>query len=125
MNDVITADKVTSYGDRAVEQGKRVAEVPQQKGKGKTPPPAKVPAHVEAARSSGTSSLRKAWPNVVVHEMGTRRQGDPGQQLRGLDQLGDPDLRPGACGTNAAALYVVLHHEAEHIGQFRTPASHR
>ena len=123
MNDVITADKVTSYGDRAVEQGKRVAEVPQQKGKGKTPPPAKVPAHVTAARGIWQQSFagKVGGAAVVVDDLAAApNKGIRGSSFQAWTNSGTQIFVNKGLGTNAAALYVVLHHEAEHIVQFRT-----
>jgi hypothetical protein len=120
VNDVITADKVTGYGDRAVEQGKRVAEVPQQKGKGKTPPPAQVPAHVEAARKLWTQHFAKAWPNVVLHEMGKApSKAIQGSSFDAWTNSGTQIFLGASANASPAKLYVVLHHEAEHIRQFR------
>lgn len=123
MNDVVTADKVTAYGDRAVEQGKRVAEVPQQKGKPKPPPAPKPPPvapHVDAARKLWTQHFAATWKGVVLHDIGSApSKAVQGSSFDAWTNSGTQIFVHSKANKSPAHLYVVLHHEAEHIRQFR------
>ncbi|WP_432476653.1 hypothetical protein [Nocardioides sp. GXQ0305] len=122
MNDVTTAEKVLEYGDRAVAQGTRVAEAPQSK-QGGPPPPAKPPAHVAAARSIWQASFAAAigTPAVTIEDLGKAPSaGIRKSTFQAWTNSATQIFVSKGLGTDAAALHVVLHHEAEHIKQFRS-----
>ncbi|QBR92278.1 hypothetical protein [Nocardioides euryhalodurans] len=123
MNDVTTAEKVLSYGDRAVAQGKRVADAPQKKGAPKAPAPPKAPpAHVTAARSVWQNQLAGVVGGAAVTIEDLSKAPSAAIQRSSFaawTNSGTEIYVSKSASTDANALFVVLHHEAEHIVDFR------
>ncbi len=119
MNDVTTAQEVLAYGDRAVAQGTRVAEVPKSPKAAKKPPAPKPPAHVDAARSVWKTFLAKDVPGVTILDIASA----PSAAVRGSTFAAWTNSATQifvAASANASrgALLAVLHHESRHIKQF-------
>lgn len=124
-----TEERVIAYGQRAVGQGTRVAQVPAKKGGTAAPP---VPAHVERARNLWAAHFAHlpGRKNVVIHDIG--RAPSPKIATSSFDAWTNSPTEIYVhvdAAASHATLLAVLHHEDVHVGQFlahgsRPPADH-